>query len=298
MHEKTGALARAWRAWTRPSARMTERIEAGGPKAAWPVDPKATVSYEGETIRADDPRLDGWYHTIELAPGVVTRGVYDHRPSVGKVGLPASLAGKTALDVATGDGFWAFELERRGAEQVVAIDVRKVGDYDLVPSIRASRPPEWFESDPFVRFKLAHTVRGSRVAYRKCNVYELSPQAVGTFDVVYCGSLLMHLFNPLQALINIRSVTRELAVVETGGLEPSEYPGLEARYPDSPLVNFGCRKYESPLGEHHVYWHFSKQALCDMLLYAGFRTVEPQPQFLMTGPLGGRVYATPVVARV
>ncbi len=134
--------------------------------------------------------------------------------------------------------------------------------------------------------------------YRKCNVYELSPERVGTFDVVYCGSLLMHLFNPIQACINIRSVTKDFAIVESGGLDQPEYKDLEKRYPSSPLMNFACRKYEQPLGEHHVYWHFSKQALCDMLLYAGFRTVEPQEQFMMTGPLGGKVYATPIIARV
>src|SRR3954449_5380411 len=62
-----------------------------------------------------------WYHTIELAPGVVTPGQIDHRAVVDRV-LPEDLRGKRALDVGTFDGFWAFELERRGAE-VVAIDV-------------------------------------------------------------------------------------------------------------------------------------------------------------------------------
>ena len=64
-----------------------------------------------------------WYHTIELAPGVVTPGWFDTRSVVDALPLPASLAGKRCLDVGTFDGFWAFELERRGAEEVIAIDV-------------------------------------------------------------------------------------------------------------------------------------------------------------------------------
>nr|MBA2506600.1 methyltransferase type 11 [Thermoleophilaceae bacterium] len=62
-----------------------------------------------------------WYHSIEVAPGVVTPGQVDLRGTAEKL-LPPSLASTRALDVGTFDGFWAFEMERRGAE-VVAIDV-------------------------------------------------------------------------------------------------------------------------------------------------------------------------------
>src|SRR6478672_7410803 len=63
-----------------------------------------------------------WYHTLELAPGVVTPGWLDHRGILADIPLPPSLAGKRCLDVGTFNGFWAFEMERRGGE-VVAIDV-------------------------------------------------------------------------------------------------------------------------------------------------------------------------------
>ncbi len=68
----------------------------------------------------DDPRLDQWYHTIDLGNGLTTRGIFDHRSVVHCYGLPESLEGKTCLDVGTGDGFFAFEMERRGAARVVA----------------------------------------------------------------------------------------------------------------------------------------------------------------------------------
>ena len=64
-----------------------------------------------------------WYHTIELAPGVVTPGWFDTRPVSAKIPMPPSLAGKRCLDVGTFDGFWAFEMERRGAAETVGIDV-------------------------------------------------------------------------------------------------------------------------------------------------------------------------------
>lgn len=257
-------------------------------------NPDAQAIYQGRVIRNDDPLINNWYHTIELAPGLVTGGLFDHRPYIHRMGLPESLKGKTVLDVATGDGFWAFEMERRGADKVVAVDVRTVNDYDLTPAVRAARPEEWFRNDPYpTRFQVAHTIKGSKVDYRKCNVYELGPERVGTFDVVYCGSLLLHVFDPLQALINIRSVTRDYAVIETEGLTPESVPS-----PDRPWALFGCRGHETPLGEHHIYWHLSERAFCDLLLYAGFSSVEPQGQFWMVGPGGGQCYATPVIARV
>ncbi len=64
-----------------------------------------------------------WYHTIELAPGVETPGWFDTRGVVPELPFPASLAGKRCLDVATFDGFWAFEMERRGAAETVGIDI-------------------------------------------------------------------------------------------------------------------------------------------------------------------------------
>src|SRR5215212_12012394 len=76
-----------------------------------------------------------WYHTIELAPGVITPGYVDMRPVAERL-LPDDLSGKRALDIGTFDGFWAFEMERRGAE-VTAIDVDDVQQYDWPPRMRA-----------------------------------------------------------------------------------------------------------------------------------------------------------------
>src|SRR3954453_11189468 len=71
-----------------------------------------------------------WYHTIELEPGVVTPGWFDTRSVVPLLPFPESLEGKRCLDVATFDGFWAFEMERRGASEVHAIDLLDPHSWD------------------------------------------------------------------------------------------------------------------------------------------------------------------------
>ena len=62
------------------------------------------------------------YHRIELAPGVFTPGVNDSGKFLALLELPRDLSGKRVLDLGTRDGYFAFEAERRGAAEVVAID--------------------------------------------------------------------------------------------------------------------------------------------------------------------------------
>src|SRR5204862_4076974 len=100
-----------------------------------------------------------WYHTIELAPGVVTAGVYDLRPYVPRYRLPERMEGLRALDVGTFDGFWAFEMERRGAE-VIAIDVEAASQFDW-PASR--RPREADRRPQGAGFELAKEALGSHV---------------------------------------------------------------------------------------------------------------------------------------
>jgi tRNA (mo5U34)-methyltransferase len=52
-----------------------------------------------------------------------------------------------------------------------------------------------------------------------CNIYDLSPEVVGTFDVVICGTLLLHLRDPIRALEAVRSVT-DGVFISSEQLEP------------------------------------------------------------------------------
>ncbi|HEY1737132.1 MAG TPA: hypothetical protein VGI86_00390, partial [Acidimicrobiia bacterium] len=79
-------------------------------------------AFAAETASAEVPDVDApdaadthpWYHTIEFPDGLVTQGRYDHRELLTHYGFPSDLNGERVLDVGSGDGFWAFELERRG----------------------------------------------------------------------------------------------------------------------------------------------------------------------------------------
>jgi tRNA (mo5U34)-methyltransferase len=145
-----------------------------------------------------------WYHTIELPGGVRTPGLFDLRHLPASLPIPPSLAGKRCLDVGTCDGFWAFELERRGADEVVAIDLRDPTQRDRTIAARRQEG-EGDASRALRTFALAHEALGSKVQWREMNVYDLTPD-FGTFDFVFMGSLLLHLRDPVRALEAVRGV--------------------------------------------------------------------------------------------
>jgi len=183
-----------------------------------------------------------WYHTIELAPGVVTPGQIDLRETAARI-LPADLSGKRALDIGTFDGFWAFELERRGAE-VVAIDTDEITANEWPPRNRAKL--EAAIADYGVElgrgFRIAAEALGSRAERVVCDVYDLDPEAVGgQVDFAFCGSLLLHLRDPVRALERVRETLR--AGGELRMFEPVS-PALTALLPRRAAARFDADRTE------------------------------------------------------
>ncbi len=151
--------------------------------------------------------VPAWYHTLDLPHEVTTPGWFDLRPVSPLLPWP-DVRGKRCLDVATYDGFLAFELERRGAAEVVASDITDHADWDwpIAARNRSGRSLDALVGPKGLGFELARQALGSRVEKSELNVYSLSPEAAGRFDVVVCGSLLLHLRDPVRALEAIRSV--------------------------------------------------------------------------------------------
>lgn len=154
-----------------------------------------------------------WYHTFDLGDGVVTEGMFDHRPILDVLGLPASTAGLRCLDVGTMDGYLAFEMERRGSTEVTAIDVDDVDALDW-PLAQMHRRHNAWDTDKRRRFELVAGALHSQV--RRCtrSVYDLDAD-LGRFDLVVCGDLLAHLKDPSTALERIRRVCDDRLVVYT-----------------------------------------------------------------------------------
>jgi tRNA (mo5U34)-methyltransferase len=140
-----------------------------------------------------------WFHTIDLGDGIVTEGRSQPALILPRLRLP-DLTGKTVLDIGAWDGFYSFEAERRGAARVLATDWFSWGGGG------------WGSMDGFL---LARRILRSRVEYRKVDVLDLAPRAVGRFDLVLFLGVLYHMRHPLLALERVASVTRGQLVLET-----------------------------------------------------------------------------------
>jgi tRNA (mo5U34)-methyltransferase len=214
-----------------------------------------------------------WYHTFELAPGLETPGWFDLRPLLPKIPFPASLVGQRCLDVGTFDGFWAFSMERLGGE-VVAIDVLDPLQWDWPASVtqeaieaigRRKRGGEGFE--------LIANILGSEVERRELSVYDLDPAEIGSFDLVYVGSLLLHLRDPVSALMRVRNVC-------TGTLILCDAI--------SPMLSLVRRPIATLDGRDRPWWWRPNVAALERMVYsAGFRRVSTRRVRMAAGK--GRV---------
>lgn len=145
-----------------------------------------------------------WYHQIEVAPGVVTPGVNDSQMVLDALDLPERLDGMRVLDIGARDGFFSFECERRGAAEVVAIDY-------LTPEETG--------------FPIARKLVGSDVELRQANVYDLTPEEFGTFDLVLFLGVLYHLRDPMLALDRIAEISTGRLIVETQAIDDAVLVG-------------------------------------------------------------------------
>lgn len=223
----------------------------------------------GGSLQAQVDRYP-WYHTIELGDGVVTSGMFDHRPVLDRYPLPDDLSGQRCLDVATMDGFWAFEMERRGAASVTALDLENPEALDWPASLRGH--DKTLDESKGERFALAKEALGSRVERVLMSAYDLSP-ALGQFDFVFCGDLLLHLKDPITPVERIRSVCTGSAVIV------------------NVIKRFRFREKRA-LAEldgidHFEWWVTNLAGLVRIVRAAGFSRVEPSEPFELPFRTGG-----------
>jgi tRNA (mo5U34)-methyltransferase len=214
-----------------------------------------------------------WYHSIELDEGHVTPGWFDLRPFVKHYGLPDDMTGMRALDVGTWDGFWAFEMERRGAE-VIALDLDHERDLDWPPR---RRPEVWSEERRGDGFRLAKEILGSSVEWVDLSIYHATPEELGRFDLVFCGSVLLHLRDQLLALERIANLCSWRFI------SAEEYDRL------SSLIPFAVSRYRADRDKAVVYWLPSIQTWKRMLWTAGFDRIERHSKFVLEASNGLKV---------
>jgi SAM-dependent methyltransferase len=130
-----------------------------------------------------------YYHIIPLTADLSTPGNPAHVPGQNlcmKQLKLLDLNGKRVLDIGCRDGLFSFAAEQGGAAEVIGIDndLSKAAIEFLIP---------FFDS---------------RVKMRKMNLYSITPENIGIFDVVIFAGVLYHLRYPFWGLKAIRDVMK------------------------------------------------------------------------------------------
>jgi SAM-dependent methyltransferase len=148
-----------------------------------------------------------WYHSFDLPGGVVTKGLFDHRKMAGRLPMPAVLHGKRCLDAAASDGFWGFEMARRGAAEVVSVVLSNPEEQQYQNYDQAVTQRTFTVGRADRAFELVRQAYGYENIRRvDLSVYDLDPATLGTFDYVFMGNILLHLRDPAGAVAAVRRV--------------------------------------------------------------------------------------------
>lgn len=141
-----------------------------------------------------------WYYSVELLPGLVTRGIYPpDLPMLPRLMLRrCELEGAACLDLGCMEGLVPVLMRRGGASEVLGVDA--VGHCsDKLDAVRH--------------------YYGADFEYRSVGLmYDLAGKLAGRgFDLVNCSGLLYHVFSPLAVLCGVRPLLRRggLMIVST-----------------------------------------------------------------------------------
>ena len=168
---------------------------------------------------------DDWhYHTIQNNNNQpLWHGQYDLYPLWSHFGIPDDLKDKTVLDIGTATGFFAFECEKRGAI-ATGSELESIEDWDTrgTETYSAKDIPSQNQLD----FQRAKAALNSNVNMIYGSIGEPLHKQHGTFDWTILGALLTHISDPMQALVNLRGLTNECAVVISTYAENIKEPVL------------------------------------------------------------------------
>jgi SAM-dependent methyltransferase len=222
------------------------------------------MSLYAEPREVTDPRECFFYHRMEV-PGLgLVGGHWDLRKTVDAYLAGHSFKGKRVLDVGSASGFLTFEMERRGAE-VVSFDMAPDGQWDVVPlgglDLEAAYEHKRNDWRALTNaYWLAHAAVKSKAKVFYGDIYNLPP-ALGTFDIVFLGSVLLHLRDPFAALYSACRRAADTVIVTDMTFQTA-----------GPQMEF----VPTRTGPADTWWRLSEECVATMLDVIGFDIVERQ----------------------
>jgi 2-polyprenyl-3-methyl-5-hydroxy-6-metoxy-1,4-benzoquinol methylase len=149
-----------------------------------------------------------FYHTMDLPEVGTVNGQWDLRGRIKDYLADTDLKGKRVLDIGCASGFLSFEMEKLGATVVSfdAADSNSIAFLPFADSVYTTDRAKWStDVNVFLNtlknsYWMAHRLYQSQNKVYYGDLYEL-PADLGQFDVVVIGQVLIHLKDPISALL-------------------------------------------------------------------------------------------------
>lgn len=261
---------RSWRAACPPAraSRLQRRRDLMS-------SPRSSTPLSRDVVDAHGPWFQNFHiDGIETAPGHPLGNYPDAYFQRFAHAFPADLTGWSVLEIGCNAGFYAFEMKRRGASHVVAID-----------------------SEPLYlrQARLLAARFGLDVEFQERSVYDVG--GLGQrFDLVLFMGVLYHLRHPLLALDLLRQHAVRRCLVFQSMLRGTttqvpwapDYPITDRTPFDNPAwpkLHFVEERYA---GDASNWWIPNTACAEAMLRSAGFTITErPDPEVFVCTPLEG-----------
>jgi tRNA (mo5U34)-methyltransferase len=220
--------------------KLLSRRRSGGTVPDGVLHPIPTERQAAE-VDGELSRFGEWFYEFKFANGAATtvsedvvREIHDTRAELVFPRLDRTFGERWSsvecFDLACHQGWFAVQTALRGARSVRGIDIR----------------PEHIE-----RASLVAELAGlDNLRFEQGNLYDLSPERDGTYDLTLFLGILYHLENPVGALKVARSLTRELCVIETQVARPA--PDLAYAWGSDPDPRSGKAMAVGRADQHHV----------------------------------------------
>ncbi len=233
------------------------------------------------TLQERVAKIESWYHRIDLGDGVETPGHFRMADYLDHYNFPADLSGKRVLDVGASTGFFAYEFERRGADEVVGIELPSWEAHDWTPRKRrelASKDQDRAAKDNADVMIDGFTVVGEALGSTRTRrvfkpIYELTAAELGTFDIVFSGAMLMHVRDPILGIQRMRECCKPdgRLIVSISALQTEE---------QGPIARF--------VGEWNEcnWWQMSPAGLDSILECCDFDRIENRAHYTLEDVTG------------
>lgn len=186
-----------------------------------------------------------WYYTVELSPGVMTKGLYESDfPMLPRMMMRrVNLTGADCLDLGSMEALIPVLMRRGGAKRVLATDLEPHCS-EKIQAVKAAYDVEFDYQNVGPMDGLHRKIKGG-------------------FDLINCSGLLYHVWSPLHVLAGTRALLRRngLMIVSTNVVLTE---GMHAEF------NAGGRMQDEP----NTFWYPTLELLEYELRYLRLQPVD------------------------